>query len=99
MHLGIGLLVLLGLWVHVQRLVRPATQPARSVALGFAGTLAFLAAVVPALSTTPADFSRLPLTVPIDWFYLAPLALLGWTAPAVVWLLALALTVLLAVLP
>jgi ferredoxin/coenzyme F420-reducing hydrogenase delta subunit len=99
MHLGIGLLVLLGLWVHVQRLVRPATQPARSVALGFAGTLALLAAVVPALSTAPADFSRLPLTVPIDWFYLAPLALLGWTAPAVVWLLALALTVLLAVLP
>ncbi len=99
MHLGVGLLVLLGLWVHVQRLVRPATQPARRLAVGFGATLALLAAAVPALSTAPADFSRLPQPVPIDWFYLAPLVLVEWTSPAVVWLLAAALTVLLVVLP
>jgi ferredoxin/coenzyme F420-reducing hydrogenase delta subunit len=99
MHLGIGLLVLLGLWVHVQRLVRPATQPARRLALGFGATLALLAAAVPALSAAPADFSRVPLPVPIDWFFLAPLVLVQWTSPATVWLLALAATALLAVLP
>ncbi|GMV57551.1 MAG: hypothetical protein AMXMBFR72_06660 [Betaproteobacteria bacterium] len=99
MHLGIGLLVLLGLWVHVQRLVRPFTQPARRLALGFGATLALLAAAVPALSTAPADLSRMPLPVPIDWFFLAPLVLVEWTSPAVVWLLAVAATVLLVVLP
>lgn len=99
MHLGIGLLVLLGLWVHVQRLVRPVTQPARRLALGFGATLALLAAALPALSTAPADFSRLPLPVPVDWFFLAPLVLVEWTSPAVVWLLAAALTVLLVALP
>ncbi|GAB4468093.1 MAG: hypothetical protein OHK0044_09230 [Burkholderiaceae bacterium] len=99
MHLGIGLLVLLGLWVHVQRLVRPATQPARRLALGFGATLALLAAALPALSAAPADFSRVPLPLPIDWFFLAPLVLVEWTSPAAVWALALALTVLLAALP
>ncbi len=46
-HFGLGWrewprfdLVLLGLGVHVQRLVRPATQPARRLALGFGVTLA-----------------------------------------------------------
>ena len=99
MHLGIGLLVLLGLWVHVQRLVRPATQPARPLALGFGATLALLAAALPALSTAPADFSRVPLPVPIDWFFLAPLALVESTSPAAVWALALAATALLVALP
>jgi ferredoxin/coenzyme F420-reducing hydrogenase delta subunit len=99
MHLGIGLLVLLGLWVHVQRLVRPATQPARRLALGFGATLALLALAAPALSTAPADFSRVPLPVPIDWLFLAPLVLVEWTSPATVWLLAIAVTVLLVALP
>jgi ferredoxin/coenzyme F420-reducing hydrogenase delta subunit len=99
MHLGIGLLVLLGLWVHVQRLARPVTQPARRLAAGFGAMLALLAAAVPALSTAPADFSRVPLPVPIDWFFLAPLVLVEWTSPATVWLLAGAATVLLLVLP
>lgn len=99
MHLGIGLLVLLGLWVHAQRLVRPVTQPVRRLALGFGATLALLAAAVPALSTAPADFSRMPLPVPVDWFFLAPLALVEWTSPAAVWLLAAAATVLLVGLP
>ncbi|MCK6430548.1 MAG: hydrogenase iron-sulfur subunit, partial [Burkholderiaceae bacterium] len=62
-------------------------------------TLALLAAAVPALSTAPADFSRMPLPVPIDWFFLAPLALVEWTSPATVWALALGLTALLVVLP
>jgi ferredoxin/coenzyme F420-reducing hydrogenase delta subunit len=98
-HIALSMLMLIGLWVHLKRFVRPTTQPARGLAIGFGASLAALAVAVPALSTAPADFAQMPVPVPIDWFYFAPLVLAQVASPAVVWLLAIAVTVALALMP
>lgn len=99
LHIGIALFVLLGLWVHLQRITRPVTQPHRRVAWSLALTLLALGAAVPALSTAPADFARAPASVPVDWFYTGWLALMQATSPAALWAVLGAGTVLLTVLP
>lgn len=99
LHIGVGLLILLGLWVHLLRLVRPRASPLRASGLGLAALLLALALALPARSTAPADFARAATDVPIDWFYLAPLALAQNAAPALSWLAVGAAALLLAALP
>lgn len=99
LHIGLGLFVLLGLWVHLQRLVRPLTQPQRRLALCAGLALLALCAARPALSNPPADFAHVPLAVPIDWFYFGLFALMNATTPAVLWTLAGLGTLTLVVLP
>ncbi len=99
LHIGVGLLILLGLWVHLLRLVRPRVNPVRAGGVAFAVLLVALALVAPALSTAPADFARAPANVPVDWFYLAPLALAQGASPALSWLAVAAVALLLGVLP
>lgn len=99
LHIGIGLFVLLGLWVHLQRITRPVTQPQRRAAWSLTLTLLALGLVVPALSTAPADFARASASVPVDWFYTGWLVFMQATSPAALWAVLGTGTVLLAVLP
>jgi len=99
LHIAAALLILAGLWVHIKRIARPFTQPKNRLALGAAGTLVALSAVWPALSTTSADFTRLPMPVPVDWFYFGLFPLMYATSPGTVWALAGLGTLLLVVLP
>jgi len=99
LHIGLALLILLGTWVHLLRLVRPQVNPARATGLGTAALLLALCLAVPALSTAPADFARVPDGVPIDWFYLAPLALAQATSSSLSWAAVGAVTLLLGLLP
>jgi len=99
LHIGTALFILLGLWIHLQRIVRAATQPARPTTLFTAGTLLALCLVLPGLSEAPADFSRIPLSVPVDWFYAGVFPLMQLTSPIGLWILAIAGSVLLLVLP
>lgn len=85
LHIGIGMFILLGLWIHLQRIARPVTQPQRRVAWSTALALLVLCLVWPALSTLPANFSEVPLPVPIDWLYLGVFPLMYATSPATVW--------------
>jgi coenzyme F420-reducing hydrogenase delta subunit/ferredoxin len=56
-------------WFHVMRLSRARFFPPR-VVLWVTGAALVLASLVrPAVSGPPADLSRLPGVVPIDWFY------------------------------
>ncbi len=98
-HIGAALLVLAGLWVHLKRIARPLTQPARRVAVSSALMLLALAAGWPALSTAAADFAQLPRALPVDWFFLWPLPLMYATSPGFVWALAGFGTLLLVALP
>jgi len=99
LHLGLALLLLLGTWVHLLRLVRPQVFVARATAGGTAVLLLALCLVAPAASTAPADFAQAPRNLPIDWFYLAPLALAQATSPALSWIAVGAVSVVLALLP
>ena len=78
-HLGVPLLLLFGLWFHLQRISRPEVWPPRALALGFGGTLALLALAVPVHSQAPADLAVAPAALAYDWIllHLHPLAQAG----------------------
>ncbi len=98
-HVGTALLVLAGLWAHLRRVARPSTQPTLPATLAGAAMLLALAASWPALSTEPADVARLPLAVPVDWFFLGWFPLMHATSAGTAWLLAGLSTMLLLAMP
>jgi ferredoxin/coenzyme F420-reducing hydrogenase delta subunit len=99
LHIGVPLLLLLGMWVHIQRLSRAETQPDRRLAWGTLAALAALCIAVPVSSEAPADPARAVQSVALDWFYLAPHAVMYETSAAALWIVAAAATALLAALP
>ncbi|MCX7175132.1 MAG: FAD-binding oxidoreductase [Proteobacteria bacterium] len=99
-HLGIPLLVLLLMWIHVQRVPKAATQPPRAIMIALALTMLALALARPALSQGgAADFGVTVTTLEFDWFYLAVFPLLYVWPLARVWALLGGLTALFALLP
>ena len=70
MHIVLPLLLLLVLWIHLQRVSRPQINPARGLAIGMFLTMLALSIVKPALSQGPADLGAVPTVVGLDWFYL-----------------------------
>lgn len=99
LHIGIPLLLLLGMWVHIQRITEPVTAPQRSLGVVVIVTLVLLSLMVPALSQAPANLSRLPEWLEFDWFYLFALPMVDQGMPGALWLLATAATLLLLALP
>lgn len=84
MHIGVPLVVLLLLFVHVQRVPKARTNPPRPLMLSIVATLLVLSLVHPALSQGgAADLGRAVQHVGLDWFYLPLYPLLDrWGAVA-----------------
>ena len=99
LHIGVPLLLLLGMWVHIQRITRPQTRPASALGWGTLGMLVILSLVHPALSLAPADLARVPASIPLDWYYLAGYPLIYEWSPAGLWSVSVGATLLLAMLP
>ncbi len=99
LHIGIPLVLLLGMWVHIQRISRPRTNPPRALALGLFAALVVLALAKPATSASPADLSLVPATLDLDWFYVAVNALFYATSGGVLWAVCGSATFILALLP
>ena len=99
LHIGLPLALLAGMWVHVQRLGRPATVAPRAMALGTIALLALLALARPVLSQARWDPGAVPATVSLDWFLQFVHPLMYATSPAALWALALGATALLVGLP
>lgn len=99
MHIGIPLLLLLFLWVHIQRVPKASTMPPRAIWSGLLVTLLALALVVPVVSHQAADLSRVPDDLRFDWFYLGTLPVLYRWSGTVLWAGLAGLTLLLVVLP
>jgi quinol-cytochrome oxidoreductase complex cytochrome b subunit/coenzyme F420-reducing hydrogenase delta subunit len=98
-HIGVPLLLLGAVWVHVQRIALPRMWPPRSLTIASLAMLCLLALLWPAVSLEPADTANVPATLSLDWFYLFPHPLAAWLSAPVAWLLALALTISIAVMP
>ena len=98
-HIGIPLLLILGLWAHVHRISLVDYLPSRQLMLGTMGVLLLLALVKPALSDTPANLALAPAELRLDWFILFIHPLTDITSPAFIWMLLFAVTVLLSILP
>jgi CDP-4-dehydro-6-deoxyglucose reductase len=100
MHIGISLLLLLLLWVHVQRVPKAKTQPPRPIVASVVVTLLALALLRPVLSQGgAADLAIAATTLQLDWFYLALLPLFYALPLSQVWMLVGAGTALLVLLP
>lgn len=99
MHIALPLLLLLGMWIHLQRIARPRTAAPRRLVAGYLAMLLALAALRPALSTQPADPTQLQSALPIDWFYLFALPPVSEGAGRAAWVVAVAGAALLMALP
>ena len=100
MHIGIPLVVLLLMWVHVQRIPKAKTSPPRPIMLSLGLTLLILSLVRPALSQGgAATLGVSPTELQFDWFYLTVFPLLYLWPMAQVWALLVAATVVITLVP
>ena len=99
LHIGLPLALLAGMWIHVQRLGRPATVAPRALALGLVAVLLALALVRPVASEAPWEPLAVSPGLSIDWFLLFAHPLMYATSAATLWALALGATLALVVLP
>jgi ferredoxin/coenzyme F420-reducing hydrogenase delta subunit len=99
LHIGIPLTLLLVMWIHIQRLSNPRTNPPRILMFGSMLALLVLSLVKPAVSQPPAKLDVAVGTLDMDWFFLFIYPVLDATSPATLWLLSGAVTLLLAMLP
>jgi quinol-cytochrome oxidoreductase complex cytochrome b subunit/coenzyme F420-reducing hydrogenase delta subunit/Pyruvate/2-oxoacid:ferredoxin oxidoreductase delta subunit len=99
LHIALPLALLLGMFVHVQRVNYADVAPGRVLGWGTFLALLVLALARPATSQGPADLALAPQAVALDWFYLALYPLIyEWSAHAL-WGIAAAGTFALLVLP
>lgn len=89
-HVGVPLLMLFGLWFHVQRLSHLRIWPARRLGWGLLGALGVLALVRPVLSHAPAVLDQVPTALRLDWLLLWLHPLVDATSPALGWAVVLA---------
>lgn len=98
-HLGVPLLLVFGLWFHIQRISRAAVFPPRRLAVGCVAALLALALVQPVMSHAPADLSIVPGALALDWLLLFIHPLAYASSASLVWGLMSAALLLLFALP
>lgn len=99
LHIAIPLILLFVLWLHLQRITRPRINPPRGLAVGTMVMLLALSLAHPAISHPPADLSKVPGALHLDWFYLAWLPLFDILSYKTMWIVAAATTGLLCLMP
>jgi coenzyme F420-reducing hydrogenase delta subunit/NAD-dependent dihydropyrimidine dehydrogenase PreA subunit len=75
------------LWLHLARLARPDYWPNRSLVLWTVGLMVVVSVVWPADLAAPADMATVPGAMPIDAWYLIPLALTDRLGGGALWAL------------
>jgi len=100
LHIGIPLALLLGMWIHIQRITRARINPPAGLMLGTLAALLALSLIKPALSQGgQANLDLAVAEVGLDWFYLGMYPLIDLTSNGAVWWLLIGLTLLLGALP
>ena len=84
-HIAVPLLMLLFMWIHIQRHAHARVNPHRALGIGTLVALVVLSLVRPALSQAPADLDSAPVRLGFDWFYLAFYPLLEYMDGRTLW--------------
>jgi ferredoxin len=98
-HIGVPLLLIFGLWFHIQRISRAEVLPPPALAAGSLLALLALSLALPVASQAAADLSLVPGALALDWFYLFWQPLMYATSAGAVWTLVVGATLLLFALP
>lgn len=98
-HIAVPLVMLMMMWVHIQRHAHARVNPPRALGLMVLGALIALSLVVPALSQGPADLDRVAFDVGLDWFYLTVYPLLDVMDGRSLWAILVGGSVLLTLMP
>ena len=99
LHIGLPLALLAGMWVHVQRLGRPATVSPRALSLGVVAALLALSLLLPVSSEARWNPQGVPQDLQLDWFVLFLHPLMYATSATTLWLLVGGTTLALVALP
>jgi coenzyme F420-reducing hydrogenase delta subunit/quinol-cytochrome oxidoreductase complex cytochrome b subunit len=98
-HIGVPLLLIFGLWFHIQRINRAEVFPPVALAAGSLLALLALSLTLPVASQAAADLGLVPGPLALDWFYLFWQPLMYATSTGVVWAFVAGATLLLFILP
>lgn len=85
LHIAIPLLLLLLMWIHIQRISEARTSPPRGLALIVLVALVGASLVLPANLEGPADLASVPQQVGLDWFLLSLYPVIESVPPGVIW--------------
>ena len=100
LHIGLPLVVLLLMWIHVQRVPKARTTPPRPVVIGLVSTLLVMSLAAPVLSQGgAANLAKAVMSVKLDWFLLALYPLLSQWPLGEVWALVSGITLVMLLLP
>lgn len=85
LHIAVPLLLLLVMWIHIQRISVARTNPPRPLAALTLAGLVVVSYARPATSQAPADLATMPAEVGVDWLILPLYPLIDVTPPGVIW--------------
>lgn len=98
-HLGLPLLLLFGLWFHIQRISLAQILPPRRLTGAVLISLLALSLAQPVMSQAAADLAVMPTELSLDWIVLFVHPLMIATSPQFVWIMLAACLLLLGLLP
>ncbi|HMQ91836.1 MAG TPA: cytochrome b N-terminal domain-containing protein [Amaricoccus sp.] len=99
LHIAIPLILLLAMWIHIQRISLARSKPPRGLAAITLGALVLVSLLLPASSQGPADLATVPAVVGLDWFLLGLYPVIDMVPAGVIWTGALLFTLVLIGLP
>jgi ferredoxin/coenzyme F420-reducing hydrogenase delta subunit len=98
-HIAVPLLMLLAMWIHIQRHAHARVNPHRALGIGTLVALTVLSLVRPAMSQAPANLDAAPFQIGFDWYYLTVYPLLDIMEGRWLWLLLVGGSVFMTLLP
>lgn len=99
LHIAIPLLLLLLMWIHIQRITEARTKPPRGLSALTLGALLVGALLSPAPFGPPADLDTVPVRVDMDWFLLSLYPVIESVPAGAIWAGVVAFTALMVGLP
>lgn len=99
LHIAVPLILLLGMWIHIQRISRPKVNPPRKLAALILAALLAVSLWKPATSQAPADLTRVPVETGLDWLFLPLYPLAESIGAWSLWGLLVGISVMIAAMP
>ncbi|MBZ0129053.1 MAG: cytochrome b N-terminal domain-containing protein [Rhodobacteraceae bacterium] len=85
LHIAIPLLLLLLMWIHIQRISSARTKPPLGLGIITVAALVVGSLILPAMSQGPADLARVPQSLGLDWFLLSLFPVIESVPSGVIW--------------